>query len=274
MYKRIGILGDIGAGKSLVAKQFGFPVFNADQVVNEIYKKNKLCYKKLKKKLHKHIKSYPINKIELSKAIISNKKNLKTIVNVVHPIVRKEMNLFIDWFIEHHHGYRLSKSETENWLDCLNILTQNAISQPQVLVHRDYHSRNLMFLDSNNPGILDFQDAVIGPITYDLVSLLRDCYISLNLDVVADFSLYFYKNLDEEDKAGISHHQFTKFFDLMGIQRHLKAVGIFTRLNYRDGKSVYLNDIPRTLKYILTVAENYPEIIFLVKLIKKVKCRG
>tara|TARA_B100000131_G_C18048105_1_gene585244 strand:- start:691 stop:1281 length:591 start_codon:yes stop_codon:yes gene_type:complete len=95
MYKRIGILGDIGAGKSLVAKQFGFPVFNADQVVNEIYKKNKLCYKKLKKKLHKHIKSYPINKIELSKAIISNKKNLKTIVNVVHPIVRKEMNLFL-----------------------------------------------------------------------------------------------------------------------------------------------------------------------------------
>ena len=95
MYKRIGILGDIGAGKSLVAKQFGFPVFNADQVVNEIYKKNKLCYKKLKKKLHKHIKSYPINKIELSKAIISNKKNLKTIVNVVHPIVRKKMNLFL-----------------------------------------------------------------------------------------------------------------------------------------------------------------------------------
>jgi Predicted phosphotransferase related to Ser/Thr protein kinases len=148
-------------------------------------------------------------------------------------LIRKEMNLFIDWFIEHHHGYRLSKSETENWLDCLNILTQNAISQPQVLVHRDYHSRNLMFLDSNNPGILDFQDAVIGPITYDLVSLLRDCYISLNLDVVADFSLYFYKNLDEEDKAGISHHQFTKFFDLMGIQRHLKAVGIFTKIKYQ-----------------------------------------
>ena len=189
-------------------------------------------------------------------------------------LIRKEMSLFIDWFIGHHHGYRLSKSEAESWLDCVHVLTQNAISQPQVLVHRDYHSRNLMFLDSNNPGILDFQDAVIGPITYDLVSLLRDCYISLNLDVVADFSLYFYKNLDEEDKAGISHHQFTKFFDLMGIQRHLKAVGIFSRLNYRDGKSIYLNDIPRTLNYILTVAEDYPEIIFLVKLIKKVKCRG
>ena len=189
-------------------------------------------------------------------------------------LIREEMSLFIDWFLNHHQGYQFSKSETESWLDCVHILTENALSQPQVLVHRDYHSRNLMFLDSNNPGILDFQDAVIGPITYDLVSLLRDCYISLNLDVVADFSLYFYKNLDEEDKAGISHHQFTKFFDLMGIQRHLKAVGIFTRLNYRDGKSVYLNDIPRTLKYILTVAENYPEIIFLVKLIKKVQCRG
>ena len=95
MYKRVGILGDIGVGKSLVAKQFGFPVLNADEAVNKIYKKNKVCYKKLRKKLHKYIKSYPINKKELSKAIISNKKNLKTIVNVVHPIVRKEMNLFL-----------------------------------------------------------------------------------------------------------------------------------------------------------------------------------
>ena len=94
MIKRIGILGDIGSGKSIVAKQFGFPVFNADEVVNKIYKKNRYCYKKLKSKLHKYIKSYPINKIELSKAIISNKKNLQTIVNIVHPIVRKEMNLF------------------------------------------------------------------------------------------------------------------------------------------------------------------------------------
>ena len=94
MIQRIGILGDIGSGKSLVAKQFGFPVFNADEVVNKIYKKNRSCYKKLRNKLHKYIKSYPINKIELSKAIISNKKNLQTIVNIVHPIVRKEMNLF------------------------------------------------------------------------------------------------------------------------------------------------------------------------------------
>ena len=189
-------------------------------------------------------------------------------------LIREEMSLFIDWFLDRHHGYQLSKSEIVRWQDCKHILTQNALSQPQVLVHRDFHSRNLMFLDSGNPGIIDFQDAVIGPITYDLVSLLRDCYISLNSDVVADFSLYFYKNLDEEDKAGISHNQFTKFFDLMGIQRHLKAVGIFTRLNYRDGKSIYLNDIPRTLEYILTVAENYPEIIFLVELIKKLRSKG
>ena len=189
-------------------------------------------------------------------------------------LIREEMSLFIDWFLDRHHGYQLSKSEIARWQDCTHILTQNALSQPQVLVHRDFHSRNLMFLDSGNPGILDFQDAVIGPITYDLVSLLRDCYVSLNSDVVADFSLYFYKNLDEEDKAGISHNQFTKFFDLMGIQRHLKAVGIFTRLNYRDGKSIYLNDIPRTLEYILTVAENYPEIIFLVELIKKLRSKG
>ena len=90
---KIGIIGDIGSGKSFVAKQFKYPIFNADLEVNKIYKKNKFCYKKLKKKLLKYIKSYPINKIELTKAIISNKKNLKTIINVVHPIVRKEMNL-------------------------------------------------------------------------------------------------------------------------------------------------------------------------------------
>ena len=95
MRKKIGILGDIGSGKSFVAKQFGYPVFNADQVVNEIYKKNIFCYKKLRLKLNKYIKSYPIDKKELSRAIISNKKNLKTIINIVHPIVRKEMNVFL-----------------------------------------------------------------------------------------------------------------------------------------------------------------------------------
>jgi len=95
MRKKIGILGDIGSGKSLVAKQFGYPVFNADQVVNKIYIKNIFCYKKLRLKLSKYIKSYPINKKELSRAIISNKKNLNTIINIVHPIVRKEMNIFL-----------------------------------------------------------------------------------------------------------------------------------------------------------------------------------
>ena len=189
-------------------------------------------------------------------------------------LIREEMSLFIDWFLDRHHGYQLSKTETESWQDCVHILTQNALSQPQVLVHRDYHSRNLMVLDSHNPGILDFQDAVIGPITYDLVSLLRDCYLSLKSDVVAEFSSYFYRNLDEQVITGITQNQFAKFFDLMGVQRHLKAVGIFSRLNYRDGKSIYLNDIPRTLDYILTVAENYPEVLFLVKLIKKVRSKG
>ena len=95
MLKRIGILGDIGSGKSLIAKQFGYPVFNADKEVNKIYKNNKSCYKKLRNKLPKHIKSYPINKSELTKAIISNKYNLKKIVSVVHPLVRKKMNLFL-----------------------------------------------------------------------------------------------------------------------------------------------------------------------------------
>ena len=127
MHKRIGILGDIGAGKSLIAKQFGFPVFNADEVVNKIYKKNKFCYKKLRKKLHKYIKSYPINKTELSKAIISNKKNLKIIVNVVHPIVRKEMNLFL----KRHKNHKIVILD-------IPLLLENKINQKNdILVYVD-----------------------------------------------------------------------------------------------------------------------------------------
>jgi aminoglycoside/choline kinase family phosphotransferase len=143
------------------------------------------------------------------------------------------------------------------------VLAENALLQPRVCVHRDYHSRNLMVTTKNNPGILDFQDAVVGPVTYDLVSLLRDCYISWPRARVEDWALG-YQELALQ--SGILHEgqgdpaQFLRWFDLMGVQRHLKAAGIFARLNHRDGKPGYLADIPRTLEYVIDVAARYGEL--------------
>ena len=144
-----------------------------------------------------------------------------------------------------------------------------ALLQPQVFVHRDYHSRNLMRTEQNNPGIIDFQDAVIGPVTYDLVSLLRDCYIAWPRERVETWALdYLHRVAD----AGIIPHKsddvYLRWFDWMGVQRHLKAVGIFARLYLRDGKSGYLDDIPRTLDYVREVAAHYPELQSLHALLK------
>tara|TARA_B100001059_G_scaffold106158_1_gene105878 strand:+ start:211 stop:1047 length:837 start_codon:yes stop_codon:yes gene_type:complete len=186
-------------------------------------------------------------------------------------LIRKEILLFVEWFLTIKLGYELTESEKEQFEVCISILIDNALEQPQVLVHRDYHSRNLMVLSSGSPGVLDFQDAVIGPITYDLVSLLRDCYITLPSDLIELLFDKFYENLNENIRNNYSKNRFKKFFDLMGIQRHLKAIGIFTRLNYRDGKQNYLKDIPRTLNYIYHVSENYKELNFLRELIANIK---
>ena len=186
-------------------------------------------------------------------------------------LIRKEILLFVEWFLIKKLGYELTESEKEKFEACISLLVDNAREQPQVLVHRDYHSRNLMHLSSRNPGVLDFQDAVIGPITYDLVSLLRDCYITLSSDLVELLFDEFYENLNEKIRNSYSKNRFKRFFDLMGIQRHLKAIGIFSRLNHRDGKQNYLKDIPRTLNYIYHVSENYKELNFLRELIANIK---
>ena len=151
------------------------------------------------------------------------------------------------------------------------LLAENALSQPQVCVHRDYHSRNLMVTRCNNPGILDFQDAVIGPVTYDLVSLLRDCYIAWPRERVEAWALG-YQELALQCGILREEHEnptlFLRWFDLMGVQRHLKAAGIFARLNHRDGKKGYLSDIPRTLGYVVDVARSYQEIAALGEFIE------
>ena len=137
-------------------------------------------------------------------------------------------------------------------------LADNSHAQPQVFVHRDYHSRNLMCLEQGNPGILDFQDAVRGPLTYDLVSLLRDCYIAWPAALVERFAVGYHDAAREAGLVDADAGQFLRWFDLTGIQRHLKAIGIFSRLKIRDGKSRYLGDIPRTWGYLRRVSAVQP----------------
>ena len=169
-------------------------------------------------------------------------------------LLLQEMDLFHDWFLHRLLDIHLNADQLACWNRIKRKLVDNAIAQPSVFVHRDYHSRNLMKLDVDNPGILDFQDAVLGPVTYDLVSLLRDCYIAWPLDQVEAMVQEFHQQAVADERVDVDADQFVRWFDLMGIQRHLKAIGIFSRLKIRDGKAGFLMDIPRILEYVLEVS--------------------
>lgn len=182
-------------------------------------------------------------------------------------LLRGEATLFHDWLCERHLGLSFSSADEQRWSECCDVLVHNALVQPQAFVHRDYHSRNLMRVAENNPGILDFQDAVYGPFTYDLVSLLRDCYVRWPQDRVRHWALSFYSMLESRTRKEVDSALFLQYFDLMGIHRHLKAAGIFARLLHRDDKPGYMGDVPRTLQYIVDVAGHYPEMHFLAELI-------
>ena len=185
------------------------------------------------------------------------------------PFLRRELAIFREWFLGAHLRAELGPGEESDWERICDVLVANALEQPQVCVHRDYHSRNLM-LARPNPGILDFQDAVVGPVTYDLVSLLRDCYIAWEPDRVIDWALgYLRLAVQSGILREVEPERFMRWFDLMGVQRHLKACGIFARLNNRDGKPGYLADIPRTLGYIREVSAQYPELGDLRALIER-----
>jgi aminoglycoside/choline kinase family phosphotransferase len=173
--------------------------------------------------------------------------------------LRQEMQLFPDWFMVRHHGMRLNEADQQALERIETLLVKQALSQSQVLVHRDYHSRNLMVLPGpESPGILDFQDAVLGPITYDLVSLLRDAYISHDEDWEIDLSARYW---EMARKAGLpvpdGFDVFYRDLEWMGLQRHLKVLGIFCRLWHRDGKPGYLSDLPRVQAYTRRVAQRY-----------------
>lgn len=180
-----------------------------------------------------------------------------------------ELSLFHDWLCGIHLGIRFSSDEEEQWRDTCSLLVQNSLDQPQVFVHRDYHSRNLMVTQKHNPGILDFQDAVEGAFTYDLVSLLKDCYIRWPASRVREWAAVFFASIATDTQARVGMEQFMRYFELMGVQRQLKAAGIFARLNHRDGKAAYLGDIPRTLSYIVELEPRYDELAFLIDVIRE-----
>jgi aminoglycoside/choline kinase family phosphotransferase len=177
-------------------------------------------------------------------------------------LLQQEMQLFIDWFLCRYLGLTLSAAEQAMLQACFALLAEAALTQPQVLVHRDFHSRNLLICADNSPGIIDYQDAVLGPVTYDVVSLLRDSYISWPQ---AQVDAWLASYADQAVAAGLlsdaQRQALPEWFDLMGMQRHLKVVGIFARLHLRDGKSSYLADIPQTLRYLLAVAQRYPVLL-------------
>ena len=165
-------------------------------------------------------------------------------------LLLREMTLFRDWYLRKRVGMQLGSQDMADLSEAFDYLADAALAQPRVFVHRDFHSRNLIVTPGGRPGVVDFQDAVHGPVTYDLVSLLRDCYVAWPRQRVEGWALDY---LHKARKAGLVEMQdkeFLQAFYTMGVQRHLKAVGIFARLRHRDGKPGYLADIPRTLAYI------------------------
>lgn len=186
-------------------------------------------------------------------------------------LLRRELSLFDEWFLGRHLGISLANSERLELLQTYDALVDSALEQPVVWVHRDYHSRNLMVLPDNNPGILDFQDAVAGPVTYDLVSLLRDCYVSWPRPRVEGWALAHQAHLERSGFPSLGDPgSFLRWFDFMGMQRHLKAIGIFARLLLRDGKPTYVNDIPRTLGYVLDVGRRHGELSGFLDLLERI----
>ena len=187
-------------------------------------------------------------------------------------LLSRELQLFPDWYIAKHLNVTLTDDQKNTLTKVFDTLLANNLAQTQVFVHRDYHSRNLMVLPTGNPGIIDFQDAVYGPITYDLVSLLRDAYIQWDEEMVLDWVIRYW---ERARRAGLSVapdiDTFYRDFEFMGLQRHLKVLGIFARLYHRDGKDAYLKDMPLVMEYTLRAARRYSALIPLVRLIEKLE---
>lgn len=174
--------------------------------------------------------------------------------------IHTELNIFTEWLLDKHLALTLTVQEQKLIAQTNEVLVASALEQPKVVMHRDYHSRNIMLSNLSDLSVIDFQDAVKGPITYDVVSLLRDCYVRWPTALVNKVFDNFCEHVSQELALSVSKEQWRRWFDLMGMQRHIKASGIFARLNYRDGKTHYMKDIPLTLNYIVDVCKLYPEL--------------
>lgn len=187
------------------------------------------------------------------------------------PLLRREMNLFPEWYVTRHLGIELSESQNSALEAVFRLLVESALAQPRVYVHRDYMPRNLMVCEPN-PGVLDFQDAVLGPITYDMVSLLRDAFISWGEEQVLDWSVRYWEKAKHAALPVMADFpEFWRAFEWMGLQRHLKVLGIFARIRYRDGKPKYLEDTPRFIGYARAVATRYRELAPLARLLDEIE---
>jgi aminoglycoside/choline kinase family phosphotransferase len=182
--------------------------------------------------------------------------------------ILRELNIFPEWYLNRHLGVTLDDKQQAQLDKVFEAIASNVLAQQQVFMHRDFHSRNLMFLDHGNPGVLDFQDAVYGPVTYDLASLLRDAYVQWDEEIVLDWVVRYWQSAKQ---AGLPVNPdidaFYRDFEFMAMQRHLKILGIFCRLNYRDNKSHYMGDLPTVLDYVRKTANRYTELKPLLRLL-------
>jgi hypothetical protein len=187
------------------------------------------------------------------------------------PLLKRELDLFPDWYIARHLRHELSAPQRAVLAQQYRLILDACLAQPKVYVHRDYMPRNLM-VAAPNPGVLDFQDAVYGPITYDVVSLFRDAFLSWDEERVLDWTIRYW---ERARAAGLpvdsDFGQFYRAFEWMGLQRHLKVLGIFARINYRDGKPHYLTDTPRFVRYVRAVTQRYNALAPLARLFDEIE---
>ncbi|MFC5740382.1 aminoglycoside phosphotransferase family protein [Dyella tabacisoli] len=188
-----------------------------------------------------------------------------------YAFLSRELEIMPEWFLGRHLGYTPECEEWDVLESAFGVLLHNALAQPRCFVHRDFHSRNLLITEQRSPGVIDFQGALIGPITYDLASLLRDCYIVWDRERVEGWVENYRMRLQAAHLIadGIDRERFLRWFDLIGLQRHIKVLGLFCRLCYRDGKPGYLNDLPRVYDYVIGVASRYPELTEFVALLER-----
>ncbi len=187
-------------------------------------------------------------------------------------LLRQELNLFPDWYLGKHVAITLSNDEKNALERCFSLMIASALAQPTVLVHGDYMPRNLMAMHERNPGVIDFQDATVGPISYDIACLMRDAFISWDEPQIIDWTVRYW---ERARAAGLpvrdDFSEFYREFEWMGLQRHLKVLGIFARINYRDGKPKYLADSPRFVRYVRHVANRYNAFKPLLRLFDRIE---